>query len=411
MKASLIPVDEAREAILSRIEAPNKSAKYSLIDSLNKVLAEDVYSNTDIPPADNSAMDGIVINFSDFHKLDSRIFEISSVIQAGDVPENLPVSCASRIYTGAVLPENADTVIPVEDCRFFFDESSGQECVEILVKPVEGNHVRPRGQDIKSGQKVFSRGNRLKPQDIGLLASLGLGEVLCQKPLKVGLVSTGNELLRPGEENKAGKIFNSNQFMLSALLHELGFEVLMFDVLADDLKQTQSVLLDIAKQCDCIISTGGVSVGGADFVKQALETVGELAIWRLAIKPGKPFVFGRIEGKPFFGLPGNPVAVFVTFSFLVKPALFKMLGVAESKQMEFLLPADFSVKANKTRQEYLRVSLEGSGENQKLRLFENQSSGVLSSLSYSDGLAIVPIGVEVKNGDKLRFIPYPVLNN
>lgn len=406
MKTALIPIEEARGRILSRIKLLDECAQYSLEHALKKVLADDVYATIDVPPCDNSAMDGIVINYDDYQGLASKSLKVETIISAGNVPENLSSACAARIFTGAMLPLNGDTVIPIEECRFYVDEKSRQEYVDILVEPLKKNHVRPKGQDVRKGQKVFSKGQRLKPQDLALLASLGLSEVPCRKTIKVGVVSTGDELLKPGEANEEGKIYNSNQYMLMALLQELGVEVKMFDVLADELEKTKSALFDISQQCDCIISTGGVSVGGADFVKQALEAIGEMDLWRLAIKPGKPFTFGLIEGKPFFGLPGNPVAVFVTFSFLVKPALFRMLGVPESRHYQVYLPAGFSLKANKKRQEYLRVSV----ENQHLTLFDNQSSGVLSSLSYSDGLAIVPIGVDVKEGDLLHFIPYAELN-
>ena len=410
MGSELISLSEARERIFNKLSPRNKTHWLSLRHAVSSILAEAIYAPVNVPGNDNSAMDGFAVRCLDLQK--NKTLAISQRITAGKKALTLEAGTAARIFTGAMLPANADTVVIQENCDF--DEA--MVTVHQIDNISAGQNIRRAGQDIKKGGLVFPKGHRLSAQDIGLLASLGLEKVLSYSPLKIAVVSTGNELLAPGEPWQDGKIYNSNSFMLQALLENCGFEPDFCHALGDNFDELKKHFAELADTHDCIISTGGVSVGEEDYVKQVVQELGVIDLWRLALKPGKPLAFGEVAGKAFFGLPGNPVAVFVTYILLVKPALLCSQGMDKlfvQQQLDksfFRIRADFEQQANKKRVEYLRVSQIAHPEyGQVLSLFDNQSSGVLSSVCQSDGLAIMEIGKAIHKGDWVTFLPFPML--
>jgi molybdopterin molybdotransferase len=281
------------------------------------------------------------------------------------------------------------------------------DTIRLLQIPRPAENIRRAGHDIAAGSEVLVAGHRLQPQDLGLLASLGTAEVKVRRPLTVAIVNTGDEVVAPGEPLRPGQLYDSNSFTLAGLLQALGMTVKKIGIVADNLKATEEALAKAAAEADCVISTGGVSVGEADYVKQAVEKQGALALWKLAIKPGKPFSFGRVGSTPFFGLPGNPVAVFVTFVTLVRPFLLTLQGAARVVEPVQKVRAGFSVTDAGSRQEYLRVRVrEGRDGWPTAELFADQSSSVLTSLSWADGLAIVPIGAVVQPGHWLEYLSF-----
>ncbi|WP_235015546.1 gephyrin-like molybdotransferase Glp [Oceanicoccus sp. KOV_DT_Chl] len=324
----LMPVEEALTKIIASAQPLAEFESVSLLLALGRVLAEDQRSTIDVPPCDNSAMDGYAFCFKDIaasgtarnSSNESRELVVSQRIAAGAIGKPLKAGTAARIFTGAAIPEGADTVVMQEDTNAF------GEAIRIIDTVKFGQHVRPKGQDIRAGGLVMAKGRRLQPQDIGLLASIGMTSVKVYRQLKVAVLSTGDELVEPGQTLAEGQIYNSNRYTLTALLTAMGCEVLDGGIVADDFERTCQQLKQLSSQADVIISSGGVSVGEEDHVKAAVESLGELALWKLNIKPGKPLAFGTVNGTPFFGLPGNPSSVFVTFCLLAKPYLLAAMG-------------------------------------------------------------------------------------
>ncbi|MDP1931547.1 MAG: molybdopterin molybdotransferase MoeA [Gammaproteobacteria bacterium] len=395
----LTPIGEALAQILSGISPVAGSERVALADALHRVLLNTEAAAVDVPGFANSAMDG--------YALDSRAlvggqtrFRISQRIQAGRIGSTLEPGTAARIFTGAPIPAGADAVVMQENCSVQGDEISVLQIVR------SGENVRCAGSDVLRDSVLFEAGHRLRAPDIGVLAGVGVVMVEVRRPLRVALLTTGDELVRPGQRLQQGQIYNSNFYMLHALLQGLGHEIVDCGIVADSLAATEQALRSAAADVDCIISSGGVSAGEEDHVRVALEKIGELALWKLAIKPGKPFAFGRVEGKPFFGLPGNPVSAFVNFTLIVRPCLERMSGALVSPGPQWVLAADFELPISGIRQEYLRVRCHpGSDGESVLRLAGSQSSGVLSSVSHADGLAVIPPFTAVGKGDRLKFIP------
>jgi molybdopterin molybdotransferase len=280
-------------------------------------------------------------------------------------------------------------------------EADGEIAVQVL--PSFGDNVRPVGQDISKGERVLKAGRRLLPQDVSLLASIGLSQVNIVKPLTVAIFSTGDELIDPPLPLQPGQIYNSNRYALTGLLQQMGMQVIDLGVVADTATATEKALIRAAQESDCIFSSGGVSVGELDFVKAAVEKLGRIELWKLAIKPGKPLAFGSVSGTPFFGLPGNPVSTFVTFLILAKPFLLALQGQSDVLPEYFWGTADFDFGAGSRRQ-YLRVRAQASDVGHLLTRFDNQGSGVMSSVSWANALAQVEMGQSVRPGDKLRFL-------
>lgn len=377
-------VNECINTLIDRAKLLPKTERVSLFDARNRVLAKRMNSTIDVPPADNSAMDGYALNSADYsiglsYKIDQRI-------QAGSSSKQLRPNTSARIFTGAEIPDGANTVIIQENAREVFD------LVAFQTTPRIGDNIRKRGQDIAKGTPLLLAGTRLRPQEIGILASVGVDTVTVYKPLKIGILNTGNELVEPGKPLGKGKIYNSNRYLVDSILRDWGFEVIHEKAAKDTLSATKTALQKLAKQCDIVLSTGGVSVGEEDHIKTAVAALGELTISKVVIKPGKPFAFGDIKGTPFIGLPGNPASVFVTLLILTRPYLFACQG----RKTTDLIAQPVRLRANimrhvVTREEYLRCRLSERG----LEMHPNQSSGVLSSSVWGNCLLKHQAGTEI----------------
>lgn len=367
----------------------------ALSAAAGRVLAADLISPIDVPPADNSAVDGYALRSNDAN----QSLPVSDRICAGEVPAPLAANSAARIFTGAAVPPGADAVVMQENCVADADSVS-------LPAVKTGANIRRRGQDVQAGAVVLTAGTLLTPWHLGLIASLGLAEAPVRQRLRVALLTTGNELQRPGEVPLPGKIFNSNSALLSGLLEQVGCEVSDCGMVADSAEATAAALRHAAQSAQLIISTGGVSVGEEDHVRDAVAELGCIDLWKVAIKPGKPFAFGKVENSLFLGLPGNPAAVLVTFLVLVKPLLDRCRGVIAPAPVWYALPAAFEVAKAGKREEYLRVRVNADGA---LEAHPNQSSGMLSSACWAEGLARVPAGRTVATGELVDFLPFAQL--
>lgn len=406
--SALTPIDEALASLLACLPRLRDQEEIDLRHARGRVLAEDIVAPLSVPPFANSAMDGYALRAADT-KDPLRSIPVSQRLVAGSVGCSLAAGTAARIFTGAPLPEGADAVAMQENCA----ERDG--AVNVTRSVEVGENVRPAGADIEAGSTLFSEGRRLRPQDVGALASLGMTRVRVIRRPVVALLTTGDELQRPGFALGPGQIYDSNFSTLVSLLDALGAEVVDRGRVPDTLDATREALALAAEDADCVITTGGVSVGEEDHVRSAVEQLGRIDLWRLAVKPGKPFAFGTIrksaagEACQFFGLPGNPVSAFVTFSLIVRPCLLALQGVDAAGPASFPVRSGFSRGPGGPRQEYLRAVLERvEGELFAIPL-ANQSSGVAASLSRSEGLVVVPPQVSVDEGQTLEFIPFSEL--
>lgn len=396
----LLSVDEAvaRLVALARADLPSTET-VTLAQAGNRVLAEAVIAGMDVPPEANSAMDGVAFRHADLPA--SGELRLSQRIPAGCAPQPLEPGTAARIFTGAVIPIGADTVVMQEDCRFHGDR------VQVLQIPEPGANIRPAGQDVAAGQRVLEAGARLRAPAIGLLASLGLDSVRVYRPLRVAILCTGDELLEPGEPWRCAAIYNSNRPMLAQLLAGWGFDVVDLGRVEDSRAATEAALQRARDaSVDVVLSSGGVSVGEEDHVKAALQSLGEMDFWKVAIKPGKPVVVGRIGVTSFIGLPGNPQSVFVTALVLARPFLLARQGQGDVLPPSFAVPAGFARRKAGDRCEYLRVQLEQSAHGYELKPHPQQSSGALLSAVWADGLAAAPAGCPIEAGDTLTYLPF-----
>jgi len=393
----MLTVQEAIERLLERVPAPPGCEEIKLIDGLGRALANDAEALINVPPAANSAMDGYAIRISECTRAPETI-PLSQRVAAGHPPEPLRPGTAARIFTGAEIPPGADTVVIQENCTA--DEGS----VTINTLPEPGANIRPRGQDLSAGQKMFDRGRRLRAQDLGLLAAQGISRVTVHRRLKVAVMSTGDELVEPGTSPGPGQIYNSNRYTMHGLLSAWGFQVVDLGIAPDQVDAITERMRQAAREADVIISSGGVSVGEEDHVKAVVESLGSIDLWRIAIKPGKPFAFGNVQGKPFLGLPGNPVSVLVTLMIIGRPYLFACQGMTDTAVQPCRQTALFDKRAS-TREDYLRVRSTPAG----LELFPNQSSGVMLSASWSDGLVRKNVNETIRAGEPVDFIPYALL--
>ncbi len=396
MNGSMLSFDEAHARLLGFVRPVREVEMVDTMTAAGRVLAVAQRSGIDQPPMDNSAMDGYALRAADVPAAGVRL-AVSQRIPAGSVGHALQPGTAARIFTGAPLPPGADTVVMQELC-----EHDGEHVIVNTV-PQPGEAVRRRGQDIAEGEEVLPAGLRLTPQAVALAASVGLAQLPVYRRVKVAVFSTGSELVMPGEPLPPGGIYNSNRFMLHALLAALGCEVEDFGIVPDNLAATREVLRRAAQGHDLILTSGGVSVGEEDHVKPAVEAEGSLDMWKIAIKPGKPLAYGRVHGAAFIGLPGNPVSSFVTFLLLVRPFLLATQGVAEVAPQALLLRADFDWPTPDRRREFLRARMNATGG---VELFDNQGSAALNSTVWATGLVDIPAATAVIRGETVRFLPY-----
>ena len=397
MTTTLLPVDQVIAELLAKVSPTREIVTCLLDDALGRYLAGDITSGIDVPGQANSAMDGYAVNSSEIAA--DGVYRVSGRIPAGSVGGPLEVGTVARIFTGAPIPPGADAVVIQEDTE---PAVGCGNSVVIKVVSIPGENVRPRGQDISQGTTLLERGRRLSPQDLGLIASVGIAAVEVFKPLTISILSTGDELIEPAKSLQPGQIYNSNRFALVGLLKNMGMNVVDLGVIEDTPQATEKALRRGAQVSDCILSTGGVSVGEEDHVRAVVESLGHLDIWRIAIKPGKPLAFGDVLGTPFFGLSGNPVSTFVTFFIIARPYLVAYQGGKQVENEFYIGEADFEYKGG-DRREFLRVQAIASQNAVVLRKFPKQGSGVMSSVSWATALAEVEVGQQVKPGDKLKY--------
>jgi len=400
-------VDEAVGIITARVTPVRDIDTVALTQADGRVLASDLAAPLPLPPFTNSAVDGYAVASRDLPQGQARAFTVTGRVQAGaSASEAIQPGQAVRIFTGAPMPEGADTVFMQEDVRI---EDDGKVVLPAGLR--SGANVRPAGEDIPVGHAALAAGQRLRPQDVALAAAFGLTQLDVVRRLRVAVFSTGNELVSPGGSRAAAQLFDSNRFMLMAMLARLGCEVSDLGIIRDDRASLADALKKVAARHDLILTTGGVSTGEEDHVKAGVESVGKLVLWRMAIKPGRPVAMGIIGGTPFIGLPGNPVASFVTFVHVVRPTVLALSGARQQPLLPMPVRAGFAYKKKIARREYVRVSLRSS-ENGGLEAikFPREGAGLLSSLVDTDGL--VELGEEitrVEPGQIVGFLSYASL--
>ncbi len=402
--AALKPLDEALALMLGRARAVREVERVATLDALDRVLAEPRTSPIDVPGWDNSAMDGYALNTADLKVVDNRL-TVTQRIPAGSTGGALEFGEAARIFTGAPVPPGADAVVMQEVC-----ERNGDELI-VTRPPAPGANIRRAGEDIEKGSELLSAGERLAPQHLGLAASVGIAELPVVRRLKVAIFSSGDELVMPGGELAPGQIYNSNHFTLSGLLRRLGCEIVDLGQVEDTLDATRDALARAADRADLVLASGGVSVGEEDHVKPAVEALGALDLWKIAIRPGKPVAFGHIGETPFLGAPGNPVSLFVTFCLFMRPFILKMQGVAgDVTPMMLMAEAGFDWPKPDKRREFVRARLEtGDDGVARVSVYPSRSSGVLSSVAWANGLAVIREGQVIATGDSVDFLPFSEL--
>jgi molybdopterin molybdotransferase len=399
MNKGLLDVDEALERLLAGARPVAETETVPTLSATGRVLAAAQRSTMNVPPMDNSAMDGYAVRVADIRAAGAKL-RVSQRIPAGAVPQPLAPGTAARIFTGAPVPTGADAIVMQEHCTVDGD------AVIVNTVPVPEEWVRRAGSDIRSGDTILPAGVRLRPQDIGLAASVGIASLPVYRRVRLALFFTGDELVMPGDPLPPGRIYNSNRFTLNGLARTFDCDVRDYGIVPDSLEATRAALRRAASECDLIVTSGGVSVGEADFVKSAVEAEGELLMWKIAMKPGRPLAFGRAGGASFIGLPGNPVSSFVTFLIFVRPFLLRTQGIAEVQPHALAARADFDWPEPDPRREFLRVKWNARGG---LDLYPTQDSAVLMSTAWADGLVDNPPNHPVRAGDTVSFMPYSEL--
>ncbi|RQO82090.1 gephyrin-like molybdotransferase Glp [Acidovorax sp. FJL06] len=404
-------LDDALAELLAHAAPLQGTDTVTTFNADGRVLAQDCISALQVPPQDNSAMDGYAVRCADVAAVGTEL-PVSQRIAAGSAGESLAPGTAARIFTGAPVPAGADAILMQEDCEALpaADGEQGLGQVRINAAPRVGQWIRRAGEDITRGAVVLAAGTRLSPAELGLAASIGLHQLQVARRPRVALFSTGDELVMPGEvppeQMRAGAIYNSNRFFLRAMLLRLGCEVTDFGIVPDRRDATITALRDASAAHDLILTSGGVSVGEEDHIKPAVETLGTLDLWQIAMKPGKPFAYGRIGAAHFMGLPGNPVSSFLTFALLVRPFVLRLQGVQDVAPQSIAAAAHFAWPKADKRREFLRVRHNAAGG---LDLFGNQSSGVLTSAAWGDGVVDNPAGQTIAVGDTVQYIAFSEL--
>lgn len=394
--------DEALDYLIQQAKPTQQTLSVSVGQARGYILAEDIVSNVNVPSFDNSQMDGYAIRRQELDACDT--FSVSQRIPAGSLASALAPNTIARIFTGAPMPEGADTVVMQEDTE---ELENGE--IKILLKSARlGDNVRVVGEDIAIGQTLFSAGHRLTAQDLGLIASIGIAEVSVYRPLRIATFTTGDELLEPGDTPQPGKIFNANRYTLSGAIPQLGFELIDLGKVEDSLEATIDAMKVAASQADVVMTTGGVSVGEEDHIKPAIESLGALDMWKVKMKPGKPLAFGNIAGTPFIGLPGNPVSAFATFYLFARPFLLTMQGMKDVIPTPLWLTAGFEWNKPHFRRDFARARMVQDSSNKEtyLELFPKQGSNVLTSTAWADGFAVIPEDTAIAKGDKVAFFPF-----
>jgi molybdopterin molybdotransferase len=409
-------LDEALEQVLGQVRVLGETESIAVLDADGRFLAEDLISALQVPPQDNSAIDGYAVRTEDLQSPGAKL-QVTQRIPAGHYGHALMPGEAARSFTGAPIPSGANAVVMQEDTQTLESEKHhpANPVVLVNVLPKQGQWIRRSGEDVRKGDVVLSQGTRLNPASLGLAASIGRANVRVIRKPRVALFSSGDELVMPGEvapENmRPGAIYNSNRFFLRALLMRAGCAVTDLGIVPDNLSDTLKVLKAAAQDHDLVLTSGGVSVGEEDHVKPAVEQLGRLNLWQISMKPGKPFAFGQLNvpstskqaGAYFMGLPGNPVSSYVTFQLLVRPFLMALQGQGQTASKSFLLQANFDFPKPDKRREFLRVQRNAAGT---LDLFSNQSSGVLTSVVWGDGVIDNPSLQAIQHGDWVRFLPF-----
>ncbi|ALS64121.1 gephyrin-like molybdotransferase Glp [Pandoraea apista] len=398
----MLSTQEALDAVLAAARPLGRRETVDTLAANGRVLAADVIATLDVPPMDTSAMDGYAVRVADLRGAET-VLPVSQRIPAGHAPEPLASGTAARIFTGAPVPQGADAVVMQEQCEVRDDGS-----VVIRHAPAEGEFVNRQGADIRRDSVVLAAGTRLGAPALGLAASVGIAKLEVSRRLRVAVFFTGDELTMPGETLRAGSIYNSNRFVLRSLLENLGCEMTDYGIVPDNLAATRAILRDAARANDLIITSGGVSVGEEDHVKPAVEAEGRLNLWQIALKPGKPLAYGEVnraggETAHFLGLPGNPVSSFVTFLLFVRPFILRLQGVADVTPRRIAMRADFTQTKADRRNEFVRARINAHGG---LDAFPNQSSAVLTSTVWGDGLIDNPPGHRIEAGQTVAFLPF-----
>ncbi|MCA1925824.1 MAG: molybdopterin molybdotransferase MoeA [Thiobacillus sp.] len=392
----MLTASQLLDALLERARTLQPTETVAVTEALGRVLADPVVSAITVPPLDNSAMDGYAVRVADVPAAGTRL-PLSQRIQAGAVGETLAAGTAARIFTGAPVPPGADAVLMQEMC------AADGDAVVINKRPVVGENIRLAGEDIRAGAAILAAGTRIGAAEMGLVASVGLGELSVLRRLKVACFFTGDELATPGTPLGPGQIYNSNRYTLTGLLQGLGCELIDLGIVADTAAATEDALTRAAREADVVITSGGVSVGEADCVKAAVEKLGRIEMWKVAMKPGKPIVYGRVGEADFIGLPGNPAAVFSTFCLFVRPFLLRRMGATDVLYRAYPMRCASAWTKPGDRREFLRARI---GEDGALIIYPNQSSGVLTSCAWGDGFIDLDIGQTIAAGDWVRFIPF-----
>ena len=412
-RAPLTPLEDALAAVLAQAQPLPGAAFVDLLQADGRVLAADCIAPLQVPPLDNSAMDGYAVRSAEVAQA-GTVLPVSQRIPAGQVGTALQVGTVARIFTGAPLPPGADAIVMQEDCTVLDDGRVRFDAV-----PQPGQFVRRAGQDIALGSTALQAGLRLTPAALGLAASLGLAQLPVTRRPRVALFSTGDELALPGsiapQDLPPGHIFNSNRYVLASLLQRWGCEVVDGGILPDDRAATHAALAQAAQDCDLLVTSAGVSVGEEDHVRPVVEQLGALSLWKIAMKPGKPFAFGHVrrssEGKTagqahFIGLPGNPVSSLITALVLLRPFVLALQGASVVQPPAHWLTADFEITQRDSRREFLRARRNAAGQ---LELFANQNSGVLTSTVWAEGLVDNPAQTLIARGSSVRFLPFSEL--
>ena len=394
-------IEQAITALTQLLERPIEAVSLPLLQAHGKRLAEDVLARQDVPLWDNSAMDGYALNSADL-PANGGSLPLAGRQAAGDAIQELPAGHCMQIFTGAAMPPGADCVIPQENCQ--------RDAEGVTFGPVKaGQNIRRQGEETRTDQLLLAKGTRLRPQEIGLLASQGYAAVNVCRALRIGIISSGNELREPGATLEPGQIYDSNRYLLATLLQAWGFEVSQYPHLRDDLDDTLQLLASASKEQDILISSGGVSVGEADYLKAAVEQLGQLNLWRVAIQPGKPLAFGTVSNTPWIGLPGNPGASLVTALVIARPALLAAQGHGNPTTQPLPVLADFEWTKTSVRTRYMQARLRVVDGQLRAQLHPQQSSAMLANCCWADGLLVIEPQQKVQPGDAALFVPYQSL--